>query len=148
MLTNSAVVHDDKTNWVNWGKLIKTWATGKNYFKDGKQYPVPNTLAAFREQLLQANVKMTIPDWVQSIQFVQGYDQSLIVRLPPKEMVVAAEKELEDLARAHGGQAAYPLPEFYGKEAWSAKRQTKFDIDELLTFHCERIGEYTINNCQ
>ncbi|SDR59903.1 hypothetical protein SAMN05444161_7212 [Rhizobiales bacterium GAS191] len=141
------MMHDDKENWVNWGKLIKTWSTGENYFNDGKSYPVPNTLAAFREQLKQANVKMTIPDWAQSVLFVQDYGQSLVVRLPPKEMVAAAEDELKALGQAKGGHAAYPMPEFYGKEAFAKQPQAKFGVDELLSFHCERIGEYTINYC-
>jgi hypothetical protein len=142
------MMHDDKENWVNWGKLIKTWSTGKNYFNDGRNYPVPNTLAAFREQLKQANVRMTIPDWAQSVLFVQDYDQSLVVRLPPKDLVEAAENDLEALVRAHGGHVAYPMPKFYANEAFAKQPQAKFGIDELLSFHCERIGEYTINNCQ
>jgi hypothetical protein len=140
-------VDNNRENWINWGKLVKTWATGKNYFEDGKDYPLPNTLAAFRNQLKQANVVMTIPDWVQSVLFVQKYDQALVVRLPPKEMIEASEASLKKLAEDNRGPVAYPLPTLYTDEAWRGGAQAKFGIDELLSFHCERIGEYTINNC-
>jgi hypothetical protein len=140
-------VENNRQNWINWGKLVKTWATGKNYFKDGKDYPVPNTLAAFCEQLKQAKVQMKIPDWVQSVLFVQKYDQALVVRLPPKEMIEASETQLKKLAKESGGPVAYPLPTLYTSEAWRGQAQAKFGIEELLLFHCERIGEYTINNC-
>jgi hypothetical protein len=142
------MMDDDRKNWVNWGKLIKTWSTGKNYLKDGNNYPIPTTLAAFREQLKQAKVTMTIPDWVQSVLFVQDYDQALVVRLPSKDLVEAAEADIKALVRKQGGRAAYPMPKFYANEAFAKQPQAEFGIDELMSFHCERIGEYTINNCQ
>jgi|SRR5882757_6801301 len=140
-------VENNQKNWTNWGKLVKTWVTGKNYFDDGKSYPLPITLASFQAQLDQADVKMSIPDYVQSVLFVQKYDQALVVRLPPKQMIEDSEARLTKLAKDSDGLAAYPLPTLYADEAFGGQVQAKFTLDELLSFHCERIGEYTINYC-
>jgi len=39
------------TNHERWGKLVKTWSTGKNYLDDENEYPVPETVEQFKEQL-------------------------------------------------------------------------------------------------
>jgi len=78
------------TNYERWGNLIKTWATGKDYVADGNRYPVPKTLNEFNEQLQRAQVGASIPDGVRGVQFIQMNDETLLIRLPPKEGVEQA----------------------------------------------------------
>lgn len=62
-----------------------------------------------------------------------------MIRLPPGEMIKDTEVRLQALGQAKGG-SVYPLPDFYG-DGWIG-----LSTDELMVFHAERIGEYTINN--
>ena len=65
------------TNHERWGKLVKTWATGKNYLDDDNDYPLPETMDEFKEQLAKAQVFATVPDRFKQIKFVAsgaGYD--------------------------------------------------------------------------
>ena len=32
-------------SYEQWGKLVKTWATGKDYVKNGNKYPRPSSIA-------------------------------------------------------------------------------------------------------
>ena len=50
------------TNHERWGKLVKTWSTGKNYLEDDNDYPLPATIDEFKEQLAKAQVFATVPD--------------------------------------------------------------------------------------
>jgi hypothetical protein len=50
------------TNHERWGNLVKTWSTGKNYLEDDNEYPIPESVDEFKEQLAKAQVFMTVPD--------------------------------------------------------------------------------------
>ena len=58
------------TNHERWGKLVKTWSTGKNYLEDDNEYPIPQTVEEFKEQLAKAQVFMTVPERFTQIKFV------------------------------------------------------------------------------
>ena len=122
-----------------WGKLVKTWATGRNYLEDGNSYPKPANLEEFKEQLARAQVGATIPAHIKSFAFAEAELDTLLVRLPRKEMIEDSEARLTEPG------ATYPLAPFYkrvfgGKDPDIAK-------SDILKFHAERMGEYTINNC-
>ena len=132
-------------NFEMWGRLVKTWATGDDYVHDGNSYPRPTDLAEFKRQVLQANCQMTIPDRLTKLDMVQGDDVTLVVRLPPAQMIVDSEHVLAELGSVAVG-SPYPLPTFY-RDAWGIQQQVNLSASQLLLFHNERIGEYTINNC-
>jgi hypothetical protein len=145
---------DDSKSYENWGRLVKTWVTGNNQFNDGKDYSIPATTDSlrplgsmtkeqFRTMLSNAGIKMTIPDGVKRFVFVQDDDATVIVRVPPKKVVENIQGQLEGLVSAQP-QASYPLPSFY-TENWPG--QPQLDKGKMLTMHCQRIGEYTINTC-
>ena len=72
------------TNHERWGNLVKTWSTGHNYLEDDNEYPLPETVDEFRDQLAKAQVFMTVPERFKQVKFVaQDYD-TIVVRLPPK----------------------------------------------------------------
>ena len=126
-------------NFQRWGQLVKTWSTGVNHIKDGNEYPIPKTMAEFTQQLSDAGCQATVPASYTTIEVVQGDLQKLIIRLPPKVMIEAAEEELTQ------SQDAYPLPVFYSERAFNGQPP---QIDDKLTFHDMRIGDYTISNCR
>jgi hypothetical protein len=157
--TKRCQVGDTLVNWEKWGKLVKTWATGRNYFKDGQDYSLPASLtmsiADFKNMLDkagrgdpdQASIRMTIPPNITTVKFVQGDDNTLVIRIPPKAMVEDSEQILQGLVDAQHPVARYPLPIFY-VQAWNpGAEQLSLDPDSLMTMHCQRIGEYTINLC-
>ncbi len=131
-------------DYLNWGRLVKTWATGDDHVGDGNPYPRPSNLEEFKRQTQQAKCGVVIPDGVTKLVIVQGDSDTLVLRLPSAEMIDATEQQIEGLA-ANRSSAPYPLPDFY-LEAWSSY-QKAFDLDELLEFNDRRVGEYTINNC-
>ncbi len=72
------------TNHERWGNLVKTWSTGKNYLEDDNEYPIPQTVDEFKEQLAKAQVFMTVPERFKQIKFVAQDMDTIVVRLPPK----------------------------------------------------------------
>ena len=126
-------------NFQRWGQLVKTWSTGVNHIGDGNLYPVPTTIAQFTQQLSDAGCDATVPASYTQLEVVQGDLQKLIIRLPPRAMIEAAEQELAQ----DGGE--YPLPAFYGQLAFDGEEA---HVTDKLSFHDMRIGDYTISNCR
>src|SRR5205807_5660144 len=89
-------VFDTLENWENWGKLVKTWATGSNHFNDGNSWPIPKTKAELNDQLKRAQVAMDIPDRFTKVRVDQDLmtDATLVIRLPAKELIEDAEARL------------------------------------------------------
>lgn len=133
-------------DFMAWGKLVKTWATGKDYVADGKNtYPLPHSLDEFKTQVDRAGCKMIIPARIKSLSMIPGDTETLVVRLPPGEMVKDSEATIDQLLKILR-TSKYPLPDFYDM-AWGTQPQVSFDKEGLLCFHASRLGEYTINNC-
>ena len=127
------------TNHERWGNLVKTWSTGKNYLEDENEYPIPETVDEFKEQLAKAQVFATVPERFKNIQFVSSDQETILVRLPPKVMIA----DSEDLLNSPG--ATYPLPPFY-KRLFNGIDPV-IPEEERLRVHAERIGDYTISVC-
>ena len=67
---------------------------------------------------------MTMPDRLTRLDMVQGDDVTLVVRLPPAQMIVDSEHVLAELGSVSVG-SPYPLPGFY-REAWGVRAHTPF----------------------
>lgn len=127
-------------NYENWGKLVKSWATGEDYLQDGHHYPVPENLDVLRQQLRMAQTGLELPARIQNLQVVRGRSDTLLLRLPPADLIKASEQRLET--------QDYSLPAFYGA-AYDGQAATPLpDRAARLQFHAQRIGDYTIANCQ
>ncbi|MBL6078612.1 hypothetical protein JMJ56_11390 [Belnapia sp. T18] len=126
-------------NYENWGKLIKTWATGNDYVGNGHEYPVPETLDEVKRQLAAANTGLTLPARIQKLQVVVGRSDTLLLRLPPPDLVEASEKRL--------AKKDYALPGFYN-DHFGCVAPALPDKDARMKFHAQRIGDYSIANCQ
>jgi len=127
------------TNHERWGKLVKTWSTGKNYLDDDNEYPVPETVEQFKEQLAKAQVFATVPERFKHIQFVTSDQETLLLKLPPKVMIEDSEAMLGEQG------STYPIPPFY-KRLFNGMDPV-IPEDEKFRVHAERIGDYTISNC-
>ncbi|MBL8835966.1 MAG: hypothetical protein JNL66_06950 [Alphaproteobacteria bacterium] len=132
------------TNFEAWGKLVKSWATGKNYFapkkyKGGDSLPVPGTLQELKQQCSWANVGIKIPERVKAVQFVQSNLETLLLRLPQPDMVRESEQAIQE--RPDG----YPLPDFYSEVFGAA--EPHLTKENVLKFHAWRVGDYTIAQC-
>ena len=127
------------TNHEAWGRLVKTWATGKNYVGDDNEYPLPKTLDEFKEQLALAQVFANVPEWARRVTFVSSDDDEIVVRLPPKVMI----EDSEAILAQPGG--TYPVPDFY-KRIFKGIDPVISDADKLRV-HAERIGDYTVSVC-
>jgi hypothetical protein len=127
------------TNHERWGKLVKTWSTGKNYLEDDNEYPVPETVEQFKEQLAKAQVFATVPERFKHIQFVTSDQETLLLKLPPKIMIEDSEARLSEPG------ATYPIPPFY-KRLFNGVDPIIPEADKFKV-HAERIGDYTISFC-
>ena len=117
------------TNHERWGNLVKTWSTGKNYLEDDNEYPIPESVDEFKEQLAKAQVFMTVPDRYTQIKFVAQEMDTIVVRLP----------------RLSQPGSTYPIPPFY-KRLFNGMDPV-IPEDEKFRVHAERIGDYTISFC-
>jgi hypothetical protein len=127
------------TNHERWGKLVKTWSTGKNYLEDDNEYPVPTTVEEFKEQLAKAQVFATVPERFKHIQFVTSDQETLLLKLPPKVMIEDSEAMLSEAG------STYPIPPFY-KRLFNGLDPVIPESDKFKV-HAERIGDYTISLC-
>jgi hypothetical protein len=127
------------TNHERWGKLVKTWSTGKNYMEDDNEYPVPETMEEFKAQLAKAQVFATVPERFKHIQFVTSDQETLLLKLPPKVMIEDSEAMLSEQG------STYPIPPFY-KRLFNGIDPV-IPESEKFKVHAERIGDYTISNC-
>jgi hypothetical protein len=126
-------------NIERFGKLMKSWATGKNYLDDGKAYTLPTDIEEFKRQNVEAQTGVHIPDWATKVKFVTCDDDTLVLRVPPKRLIEDSEARLTEPG------ATYPLPDIYkqifgGADPVIAK-------DQILNFHASRIGDYTSTFC-
>jgi hypothetical protein len=154
---------DRPNSFLNWGKLVKSWATGVDQFGDNKDRSIPATDEAvpvvgsmtkdeFQSKLRDANVMMTIPDSVTRFVFVQDDDSTVIVRVPRKRVVEKVAQVINELpatapvAEFDPPVARYPLPQFY-LDNWRSADVLAYPSNGLLELHCLRVGEYTINTC-
>lgn len=126
-----------------WGKLIKTWATGRSYFADEvpsipiEKLPVPRSVDEVRSQAALVGAGLVVPQNVKGLAVVQYSPDTLVIRLPPKERIEAMEVKLKA-----GGSTTYSFPAFY--EDFGGRN---LSVDERMEVHACRIGDYTISMC-
>ncbi|MBV8068961.1 MAG: hypothetical protein JO270_03585 [Acidobacteriaceae bacterium] len=125
---------------VLWGKLVKSWATGKNYLsKDAPPFPIPRTLDELLSIAKSIGLTITFPDGMVGLAVIQYSPQTAVIKLPPKAMVEETE------ARLRQPGAVYPMPKFY--DDFYGMRLPELSQDGLFALHAARIGDYSIRNC-
>lgn len=130
------IISDD----ILWGKLVKSWATGKNYITPTRPAPpVPRTRDELLAQAADVGLQITFPDGMVGLAVIKYSSQTAVIKLPPAEMVNATEDELKQEA------SVYPLPRFY--EDFYRKPLPSLTVQQRLDLHAARIGDYSVRNC-
>jgi hypothetical protein len=129
-------------SYLAWGKLVKTWATGKSYFEDDSppigldKLPIPHSIEELRAQMVLVGAEALLPPpHVVGLAIVQYTPDTMVVRLPPKARIEAKEKTLEQ-------PGAYDFPSFYADFI-----NRPLERDERFAVHACRIGDYTMSMC-
>jgi hypothetical protein len=103
-------------------------------------FAVAMTVDEFKTRVKEAGVDITaMPDEYTNVIIVQGSTSTLVMRLPPKDMLQGSEDDL-----LNGG--AYPIRPFYST-LYSGPPNPPTDAAGIMELHANRIGEYTLNNC-
>jgi hypothetical protein len=124
-------------SYEQWGKLVKTWATGKDYVKNGHKYPKPSSIADLKQQCAWAGVDASIPAHYNKIEYAQGDVDTVLIRLPNPTLLADSEAILETPG------SEYALPRFYRTVFQNATAV----VPDKLKLHAERIGDYSMSNC-
>lgn len=123
-----------------WGKLVKSWATGKNYITSDQPPPaLPRTMEDLQAQAADIGLTIIFPDGMVGLEIVQYSSETAVIKLPPKSMIEETEA---DLAEA---EAEYPMPRFY--DDFYGGRLPPMSTNHLLDLHAGRIGDYSVRNC-
>jgi hypothetical protein len=133
---------DDPGNWLNWGKLVRSWVFGTT--------SMPTNTTQLQTQIDAAHVRLNNPlPSNRLVQFDHFEDPpgKLHIPLPTQKMVTDDENNLKSIATKPQGQRHYPLPSFYAI-AFGGAQEVDLAINELLDFGTRRLGEYTIQECQ
>jgi hypothetical protein len=127
-------------NEVLWGKLVRSWATGVNHIVPGEAAPkAPETLDELRTQCQKAGIGITIPGFITGLEIVRMPKDKLLLRLPAKELVEQAERDLK------ASDAKYPIPQYYDN-AYGMSLSVA-SPDERVKLQTCRIGDYSISMC-
>lgn len=123
----------DQTQYEAYGKLVVSWVQDPS--------TAPQDLAAFRQiiKTLQGDIHPGVKDF----RLIVGTTDTIILRLPPKELVNQMLTQLENK------KIGYTLPEFYQKHAFvNAVPKVKDDDSEgkKALYHC-RIADYSLGQC-
>jgi hypothetical protein len=151
-----------ENDYLQWGNLVKSWATGRNYvdYKPTEENPVPTTqemppkypkpkcFAEFWDQCDAAKVVLVFDDGNNTpvprdagigLIVLQGDSDVFTLKLP-------ADLTLREGEAKFLRGPTYPLPEYYsrlyGRYADPEQMDTKV---KRMTIHAERVGEYTLN---
>ncbi|HEV2158348.1 hypothetical protein [Bradyrhizobium sp.] len=153
-------------NHENWGKLVKTWSTGKNYVRHviteqnpfptvvepKPEFPRPTTFRDFVAQAQSAGVQLFFDDGVnnpdvtgdEDLYFEMTYVElnTHYVKLPHSVRIAESEARLQQ----NGNR--YFLPGFYDRiEGHPPLAEQTSSQVQKAKLHAERVGEYTINTC-
>jgi hypothetical protein len=131
-------------NYDLWGKLVKSWATGKNYlegaFPEGAP-PRPSSdekgLEMLKAQCNRAGVGIKIPAAITTLKIIDSNESTMLIKLPLGQLIKEKEQQYQS------DSASYTLPDFY-KKVFGNVSPT---ITDVLTFQAERIADYTIAQC-
>ena len=127
-------------SYEQWGKLVKTWATGKDYVKNGRDYlKPPKSIDEFKQQCAWAGVDAVVPDHYKDVQYATAGVDTVLIRLPNATLIADSEALLNTPGDT------YMLPPFYKRIFQNV--DPSIPENEKLKVHAERIGDYSMNAC-
>jgi hypothetical protein len=142
------------------GKLLKSWATGRDYVNNPQHprpdkapaaHPRPASFKEFVEQCALAGVTLTYDDANETIVdandqmgfvMLQGDTSTLVIRLSAEGYIYKSEDALL-------GMNQYPLTQFYQDVLVStALKPETMDTDvHKMETHAKSLADYTIRTC-
>jgi hypothetical protein len=123
-----------------WAEIVKAWATGKQVLKDERPVPaIPRSPEELRQMWCTYRLGPEPDARITRVQHVQPDANTLLIRIPAKELVEEFEAELS----ATG--APYQLPLFY--DIFYDKELKVPDPARRLELQALRIGDYAIGMC-
>ena len=124
-----------------WGLLVASWTKGEPVPElshiPAAELKAPVDLADLKRQLALLQLEPSNLEKYTDLEVVSEKPGILLIRLPEKEELSAAEASL-----ANG--ESYRLPHFYAKFIGTLQAET---LDERLEFQKCRIGDYAIAGC-
>jgi hypothetical protein len=127
----------------NWGRLVKTWATGVSYLPGVSvdKLPVPRTIKDIKTQcaLPGVAIDISIPASITALTILQHSPETFAIRLPPKSMIEGAEAEF------NVPNATYKLHAFYA--TYCGPLHGVETPEKKKLFQALRIGDYSIGQC-
>jgi hypothetical protein len=153
-------------NHENWGKLVKTWSTGRNYVRHvitdkdpfpttvepKPEFPRPASFGEFVAQAQAAGVQLFFDDGVSNPDVTGNEDMKFeMIAVPVNTAYVKlpqSDKIAESETRLLSSGASYPLPGFYKRiHGTDPLPEQTSSPTQKAKLHAERVGEYTINTC-
>lgn len=130
-----------------WGNLVKTWATGVDHVQSttSKTYlKQPETIDELRALLADLGVGAILPARYTKLNMVPAPEDTLVIKLPEKKALEAAQAELE---AGFGYQPPDIYKDFFGAHDLPPASSDD-DRKEQVKVHAMSIGDYTIRNCR
>jgi hypothetical protein len=140
-------------DFLTWGKLVMSWATGVNYTAGQNVPTLPaatgyNDPTAIRIALAvpghfrpAAGIGIDFPDTVTEVVVVRDTAARRYIRLPQAEMVIAAHDGLSN------GALNYTLPSFYRQPPLNCSDPNTASVADKLKLQADRVGDYSIGSC-
>jgi hypothetical protein len=114
---------------VEMGRLVTEWATG--------QRSRPETVEDLKRELSGI---AEVPARIKKIEFCQEDMETLVIRLPVREIIERAVDEMADPER----ESRYPFPQFYTDFFHPGFCPVMTPLDILMA----RLGDHTIEQCR
>ncbi len=127
--TRKPIPRIEVADYIEMGRLVAQWAVDPATW--------PRDVAQLKEQL---DGIAEVPERIKHVEFVQSTLDTLVLRLPVKQMI---EESLEAMTDPMG-DTRYPLPQFYADHYRPGFGPVMTPLDTLLA----RVGDYTIAQCK
>jgi hypothetical protein len=124
-----------------WGEIVKAWATGAKVLQSEARPvpPIPTTPEELKQLWHDFKIGPPPDGRITRVEHVQPDANTLLIRIPAKELVEEFEREL----RAPGGK--YEAPDFYNV-LWDHVLELP-DPEQRVRLQKLRIGDYSIGMC-
>jgi hypothetical protein len=127
--TKDPIPRIEVADFIEMGKLVAQWV------EDPASRP-----ATVEELKRQLDGIAVVPDRIRKVEFCQSTLDTLVLRLPVKEMIEESIASMTDPM----GDGRYPLPQFYSDFYRPGFAPVMTPLDTLMA----RVGDYTIAQCR
>jgi len=127
--TQDPIPRIEVADFIEMGKMVALWVA--------EPETRPTTVEELRRQLDGIAV---VPDRIKKVEFCQSTLDTLVLRLPVREMIDESIAAMSDPM----GDGRYPLPQFYSDFYRPGFGPVMTPLDTLMA----RVGDYTIAQCR